>query len=396
MVTKRLYYDDALLLEFRAQVTGVEDGGKRVYLDRTAFYPNSGGQPNDTGMLGGVAVVDVVDEEERIAHVLAGPLGVDAGEVEGRIDRERRLDHMQQHSGQHLLSAVFAELFAAHTLSFHLGQDASTIELGVAALSAEQMAAAERRANELVWQAVPLRVSYEDAAVADGLRKASERAGTLRIVNIDGLDRSACGGTHVASTAEIGLILVRRTEKIRGNARVEFLCGARALRQARADFETLSAVGKAFSSPPEQTPGLVTNLLAKVNDLEKARRKLAVELATFQGRQLYEATAVANGVRSVVQRIAAGPAGDEIRALAQSYTAGEKATFLAVFENPPSVLLAVSKDCGLHAGELLKPALAGAGGRGGGNAQLAQGSVATREALEQVVGTIMPICAFRS
>ncbi|MBI4906797.1 MAG: alanyl-tRNA editing protein [Acidobacteria bacterium] len=384
-MTTRLYYDDATLLAFHANVLAVEDEGKRVYLDRTAFYPSSGGQPNDTGALAGIAVVDVVEEEGRIAHVLAAPLEAGIREVDGSIDRQRRHDHMQQHSGQHLLSAVFEELFSAPTLSFHLGQEVSTIELGVPSLTAVQMVEAERRANELVWDARPLHVSYEDAASAPGLRKASEREGTLRIVNIQDYDRSACGGTHVRNTAAIGLILVRKQEKIRGNVRVEFLCGLRALRQARVDFETLNEVGRAFSSPPEDTPALVTNLLAKANDLEKAKRKLAVELATFQGRQLYETTPEVDGFRRVVQRISAGPASDEVRTLAQSFVAGSNATFLAVFENPPSLLLAVSKDSGMHAGDLLKPLLAAAGGRGGGNLQLAQGSVATKDALERAV-----------
>jgi len=174
--------------------------------------------------------------------------------VEGAVDWQRRYDHMQQHTGQHLLSAVFIELFQFPTLSFHLGSDVSTIELGTKELTDEQVQRVERRTNELVWEARPVRVSFEDAGTAQGLRKASARSGTLRVIEIADLDRSACGGTHVRSTSEVGPVQIRRSEKIRGNLRVEFVCGLRAIRSARRDFKTLAELSKQFAVPPDQLP----------------------------------------------------------------------------------------------------------------------------------------------
>jgi alanyl-tRNA synthetase len=192
-MTERLYYNDGYLREFLAQVVDTADNGKRVYLDRTAFYPTSGGQPFDRGTLGGIAVRDVIDEDERIAHVLDAPLPV--SEVEARIDWDRRFDHMQQHTGQHLLSAVLIELFDIPTLSFHMGAVTSNIEVKASQMDAARIERAEERCAEIVAEARPVHVTYEDSSADLQLRKASARSGTLRIVSIDRLDRSACGGT---------------------------------------------------------------------------------------------------------------------------------------------------------------------------------------------------------
>ena len=228
-MTKRLYYTDAYLTTFASTVVDRGEDGTRVCLAETAFYPTSGGQPHDLGTLGGVAIRDIVDEGERVVHVLASPLP-GADRVDGAIDWTRRFDNMQQHTGQHLLSAVFEDLFGAATVSVHFGPDYSTLDVDSEALSYQQLVKAERRANEIVREARPVAVTFEDAATATGLRKASDREGTLRIVSIADLDRSACGGTHVRSTAEIGPILIRSSEKVRKATRVEFVCGDRALR----------------------------------------------------------------------------------------------------------------------------------------------------------------------
>ncbi len=380
-MTERLYYNDCYLHEFRGQVVDTADEGKRVYLDRTAFYPASGGQPFDLGTLGGVVVREVVDEEDRIAHVLDAPL--DAQEVHGRVDWARRFDHMQQHTGQHLLSAVLIELFEIPTLSFHMGAVTSTIDVGAPALEARRMERAEERCAEIIAEARPVTIGYEDSSADLALRKASARTGTLRIVSIDGLDRSACGGTHVRRTAEIGPLQIRKLEKIRGNVRIEFVCGLRAIRQARQDFRTLSEISRLMSVPLEETPSLVAAQIDKAKTLEKSCQRLAAELAQREGRELYAATAPdASGVRRATER---GPIDDAMRARAQAFVAGAKAVFLAVCENPPSVLLAASADAGVHAGDRVKAAVTAAGGRGGGNPALAQGSVPSAAALESVV-----------
>src|SRR3954469_9368393 len=194
-MTNRLYYTDAYRTSFTASVVDRSEDGLSVYLSETAFYPTSGGQPHDVGTLGGVSVVDVIDEDNRVAHVLDRPL--EAKDVVGAVDWPRRFDNMQQHTGQHLLSAVFEDLFGLKTVSVHFGDEYSTFDLDGDAVSPEQLRGAQRRSNEAVAENRAVAVTFEDAATATRLRKAVDRAGTLRVVSIEGLDRSACGGTHV-------------------------------------------------------------------------------------------------------------------------------------------------------------------------------------------------------
>ncbi len=382
-MTERLYYQDCYLREFRAHVVDIADGGRRVYLDRTAFYPTSGGQPFDTGTLGGATVIEVIDEEERIAHVLDAPIA--EGEVDGKIDWQRRFDHMQQHSGQHLLSAVLEELFKIPTVSFHLGAEVCTIEVTAASPTPRQMEQAEERCAEIVREARPLGISFEDAAA--GLRKESQRTGTLRVVAIAGIDRSACGGTHVRTTAEIGPVVIRKTEKIRGNTRLEFACGLRALRHARADFRTLQELSRQLSVPAAETPALVAAQLERVKALEKANQRLSAEIAQREGRELWAATAPgADGLRRMVQHAAID---DAMRTRAQAFAAEGKAAFLAVSPNPPAILLAASADSGIHAGDRVKAAVKAAGGRGGGNQGLGQGSLLTVADLNAITRSLL-------
>ncbi len=337
-MTERLYYTDAYLTEFDATVLELADGGRRAYLDRTAFYPTSGGQPFDRGWLGEAEVVDVVDEGERIAHLLASPGG--EARARGRIDWTRRFDHMQQHTGQHLLSAVIAELFGWQTLSVHFGRESATLDLEAASPSHEQIVGAEMRANEVVVENRAVRVSFEDASAAGALRKPTDREGALRIVSIEGLDRSACGGTHVRATGEIGCILVRKVERVKQHARLEFLCGSRAVRGARS---------------------------------------------RYRARELYQAAELRpDGLRVTLVREEVGTA-DRLRPLAQAFAGLPGTLFIGAAEDPPTILVAASEDSGIDAGRMLRAELERVGGRGGGSARLAQGSVKDRAELEAVL-----------
>jgi alanyl-tRNA synthetase len=296
-MTDRLYYQDSYLTEFRARVVDASPDGQRIYLDRTAFYPTSGGQPFDTGQLAGLNVIEVIDEGDRIAHVLAGALS--DNEVEGRIDVARRFDHMQQHTGQHLLSAVLLEMFAAPTVSFHLGVESCTIDIA-RALEPAQLREAERRANQIVFENRPVTIGFQHSSEDLGLRKPTEREGEVRIISIQDLDRSACGGTHVRATGEIGPILLRKLDKIRGNQRIEFYCGGRAVARARADFEALSQIARAFSASIHDTPAMVEAQREKLQETDRTRRRLATELAEVSGRALYGETAPGeDGIRRV-------------------------------------------------------------------------------------------------
>jgi alanyl-tRNA synthetase len=382
-MSERLYYDDCYVHEFEAVVVDAGDDRRRILLNRTAFYPTSGGQPFDTGQLNDAKVIEVIDDDRGILHVLDRPLASD--QVSGKVDWDRRFDHMQQHTGQHLLSAVFEELYGMKTLSFHLGAEASTIELAIASFTNDQLRSVERRANAIVFEDRAVQVAYEDAQQAQGLRKASDREGTLRIVSIDGLDRSACGGTHVRRTGEIGPILVRKTERIRGNTRVEFFCGFRAVDRARNDYENLALIAQTFSSAADEAPGLVKAMSARVAEAEKARKKLAGELAQARGRELHAATIPdPSGLRRHVEQVQQGPISDELRYEAQSFVSQGKALFLAFTAEPPSILLAASQDSGVHAGDVVKAVAQAEGGRGGGNAQIGQASVPSPAAFQRL------------
>ena len=234
--TERLYYDDSYLREFEAQVIDVRPQAAhfRVHLDRTAFYPESGGQPMDRGTLGGLLVVQVTEEEEAVVHLVERELPRE--KVKGVIDWPRRFDHMQQHTGQHVLSAAFQKVAEARTVGFHLGTEISTIDLDSDRLGYRQMEEAEELANQVVFEDRPVHIIYCAAAEANQmeLRKPTQRAGEVRVVEVEGFDRSACGGTHVRRTGGVGLILLRKIERRKELTRVEFVCGGRSGRRGGA------------------------------------------------------------------------------------------------------------------------------------------------------------------
>ena len=388
-MTNRLYYTDSYRTEFSSAVAERASDGTRVYLDETAFYPTSGGQPHDIGTLGGTRVIDVVDEGERIAHVLAAPLGDhDDMRVSGRVDWARRFDHMQQHTGQHVLSAVFEDLFGAKTVSVHFGPDYSTLDLDVETITLDQMAAAEARSNEIVAEAHPVTVKFEDAESAIGLRKASDRPGLLRIVSIAEVDRSACGGTHVRSTAEIGAILLRSVERVRKTSRVEFVCGQRAVRRARRDFEALTQIAASLTSAIDEAASVVAAQAERLKDSESARKKLEKEVAGARARDRYEGTAPnASGVRVIVVRDASSI--DELRTFAQAALSLPKAVVVGALNSPPSLFVAASEDSGVDAGKLIKEQLAAVGGRGGGSPRIAQGSVPDASRVDGALSSLL-------
>lgn len=382
-MTNRLYYTDAYRGEFNATVVARDANDTRVYLDETAFYPTSGGQPHDLGTLNGVAIVEVIDEGDRIVHVLASALP--AGDsVAGTIDWKRRYDLMQQHTGQHLLSAVFEDLFGFKTVSVHFGADSATLDLDTDLVTHQQLVTAEQRANAIVGEARPVSVSFEDAATATGLRKASDREGQLRIVSIADIDRSACGGTHVRTTAEIGAVLLRSNEKVRKSTRIEFVCGQRAVGRARKDFELLGRIAASLSSGLDDLGPVIATFNERLKEHDSARKKMGQELASYRARERYDAAAAdENGIKRIVIRDAATM--DDARAIAQAAFALPKVVVIAAIGAPPSVLVASSEDSGVDAGRALKETLGAVGGRGGGSPRLAQGSVPDAAALDRAL-----------
>lgn len=380
-MTDRLYYTDSGLLSFDAQVVALDASRQRVRLDRSAFYPTSGGQPHDLGVLGGIAVTDVTEDDDAVWHQLAEPLPHAVGAtITGEVDATRRRDHMQQHSGQHLLSAVLEDVYGWPTVSVHMGVDHCALDLRADEVPAALLREAEARVNAHVMENRPITVHFEDAATASGLRKPSDRSGALRIVTIEGLDRNACGGTHVSHTGEIGPILLRRTERTRGTVRLEFRCGARAVQRARADMELLLAASQALSTGVDELPALVGTLAEERRTLEKRLALLTEELTAHEARALHAATTPdAAGRRIIVCGKDEVPV-KERQLLAQQVIACGQAVYLAMSVDPPALLLAASDDTGIDCGRLLREALQAVGGRGGGTARLAQGSAPSVEA----------------
>ncbi len=387
--TERLYYTDAYLRLFEAEVVAASGDGRTVYLDRSAFYPASGGQPFDRGWLGGATVEEVRDEGSLVAHLLATPINCAPGQnMRGEVDWTRRYDFMQQHTGQHLLSAAIEEMFGYSTVSVHLGDESSTIELSAAALTADQIKQTEERCLDLVALAKPVAVSFEDGSTVTGLRKASERQGTLRIISIQGVDRSACGGTHVRSLAEIGFVAVRRLEKVRGNVRLEFAAGQRALRRARLDYRLLAEMSKTCSVAVDDLDRYVATLHQRAADAEKRAQRLAVEAARQEGAQLFQKTPPGtDGVRRLWFTTPA--IGEAERMTAQAFVEQGKGIALILGTNQNTVLVACGAETRVDAGAVLKQAIAETGGKGGGSAAMAQGSLASMDglaALKRILG----------
>jgi alanyl-tRNA synthetase len=364
----------------------------QLSLDRTVFYPTSGGQPFDTGMLkaalpdGTTLEVPVKqveeDEQDVVWHFVRNPLPV-GSHVEGQIDWERRFDHMQQHTGQHLLSAVFLRELHAATVSFHLGEETSTIDLTGAPLTSGSLERVERIANEIIGEDRPvtaLSVSRDEAEAmlaAGELRKLPDRQGSIRLIDIADCDRNACGGTHVRSTGQIGGLQVRGVEKVSRGVRVEFLCGLRTIRAARAEVAILNETAALLSTGAAELPAAVGRLLAEAKAGAKERQRLREELATLQGARLASEVPIVNGLRLVVREWNDRDR-DYVRVLASRTVAAALSTVVilcAKETEPMRVFVARSKDLNVDCGRILREALTHLGLRGGGSADLAQGDV---------------------
>ena len=398
-MTERLYYSDSFLRNFSSRVTDIRELSRtdgqsvwQVALERTAFYPTSGGQPHDLGALtatsrsGAVLEVPVVAVEEddhgEVWHQTLKPL-LAGTEVKGEIDWGRRLDHMQQHTGQHLLSAIFLRELHAPTVSFHLGDTSSTIDLAVDSLAHHSLERVERIANELIAEdrAVTTRTvsrTEADSLLAAGaLRKLPEREGTIRLIEIADCDLNACGGTHVRATGQIGGLLLRSVERVRQGVRLEFVCGLRAVAAARQDFSVLTRSASLLSIPRAEIPAGIERLVAEAKSGIKEQRKLREELATYHAIRLAVEEQIVNRLR-LVRRIFTERDAEYVKLLASRLVASVPQTvalMVSAQQEPALVVLARSGDLEFHAGSLMKEVLATAGLRGGGSPDLAQAQV---------------------
>ncbi len=408
-MSDRLYYRDSFLYDFDAEVRETLDNPRpALILDRTAFYPTSGGQVHDTGSItlsdpnghaSKLRVTEVADGEEgRVVHYLESALKeVEPGtRVRGQVDAARRRDHMQQHSGQHVLSAAFVRLFNLPTVSFHMADDYCSIDLDTATLTKEQIEAAERMANEIILEnrAVGIRFVTREEAGMLGLRKvpATDRD-ELRIIDIHDFDLSACGGTHVNQTGQIGCIVLRKAERVRQGWRVEFLAGQRAVATARRDFTTLTEAAGMFSANIYDVPQQVRKSLDEIRSLRKEAEQWKEELAAAQAAAMLTETPETNGRRVVVRTFADRDVGS-IKLLAQKLTriAPNVIALLATTLPQPSLVFAQSSlmhaDSPLDMGALLRDTTGKLGGRGGGTKDMAQGGVPKADAIEAALAEV--------
>ena len=382
-MTDRLYYTDSFLQEFEARVVAVN--GEAVILDRSTFYPTSGGQVFDTGWLAvngaeRIRVKDVTENEQtgEVLHLLESrAAALQPGSlVRGTIDADRRLDHMQQHSGQHVLSAAFEKLYGFATVSFHMGEESCTIDLATAAVSAKQLEAAEALANQVIAEDRPVEIRFAtaDEARTLGVRKIppAERE-KLRLIDIHDFDLNACGGTHVRSTGQIGGILLRKIEKVKQGVRVEFVCGLRAVRTARRDFETLSEAASIFSTHIWELPQQVRKSLDEVKSAQKAQHRLLEEVAELQAHQILH-SAPLRGEHQLVAQFFAERDLTFIKMLAQKLTrSGNVVVLLGCGGDQPSLVFAQTPGLPYDMGALMKQTVQQLGTRGGGNRDMAQG-----------------------
>jgi alanyl-tRNA synthetase len=371
--TKKLYFEDAYLGEFEARVVERREieGRPAIVLDRTAFYPEAGGQSSDRGTINGIAVVDVVEDGGTILHVLAAP--VDAETVHGTIDRTRRFDRMQQHSGQHILSQAFYEVLKGATLSFHIGDEVSSLEIGVPKISDADLDRVEARANAVVFEDLEIKTYFvpEEEIGTVPLRKPPKKGegGMIRVVEVDRFDHSACGGTHCRRAGEIGLIKVVKWEKIRGNLRFEFVCGARALRDYQEKNRIARHAAAAFSVADRDVPAAIDKAQAEIKAMKKRARRLEERVAAFEAGQM-----VREASGKVIRAEFEDRSPEEARFLALNII--RQGEFVVLFAAPGEgrshIILAASEALGLDARTLI-PAIAGVlEARGGGSPSLVE------------------------
>jgi alanyl-tRNA synthetase len=391
--TERLYYHDSHLIEFEARVTEKTDrvsGWTAVTLDRTAFYPTGGGQPSDTGTIDGERVLECIDAEDGgVLHVIQGRAPVVGATVKGRIDWPRRLDHIQQHTGQHILSQSFVTLFKAPTRGFRVLSDLCEIDVELTNPTNERIERAVELANNIIWEDREITiksVTTEEAAQLP-LRKDSSREGELRLIEIEGFDLTPCGGTHAYRTGEVGMIAVRSWERAKGLTRIEFAAGTRALADYRRANQTARAVAALFSAGRDDAPKLTARMVEENKELRHRVRALEAIAASVEAEELWQkAQPAADGVRIIVQTLD-GRDPESLKQLA-----------LALISHPTTIALlgsrdketarlvfARSKDAPGDMNALMREACAMLDGRGGGKADLAQGGGKNVEKLDKAI-----------
>lgn len=401
--TERLYYHDSRLLEFDARVVGVserDDGAIAITLDRTAFYPTGGGQPNDTGTLGDARVVDCLDvDEEGVLHIIQGAAPDVGDSVHGKIDWLRRLDHLQQHTGQHILSAAFVKLFDAPTHSFRVLEHECEIDVALEDPSDERIERAVDLANQVIWECRPIEirnVSSEEAASLP-LRKEPAREGELRLIEIGDYDLTPCGGTHAKSTGEVGVIAVKSWERAKGLTRIKFMAGLRVVSDYRKANRTAREVAELFSAGREDSPPLIAGLISENKKLTRRVRELGDVACKVEAEELLNSRSevdhrppasdqTGTGIR-VITKVFEDREAESLKHLALALIAhpGVIALLGSRDENAARLVFARSPDASGDMNSLMRKSCEVIDGRGGGKPDFAQGGGRNIEKLLEAI-----------
>ncbi len=395
-MTDKIYYQDAYRRNFSAVVKSKrsDSEGAVVQLDQTCFYPTSGGQPCDRGQLAGIEVLSVEEETGAVLHSLKEDR-VEVGQVvEGEIDWSLRFDHMQQHTGQHLLSQAFIKVLEAETVSFHLGRESSTIDLAREELTPEDIYRVEDLTNRVIFESRPIQVHFVDSQEQHGLplRKLSQREGMIRVIEISDFDFSPCGGTHCRSTGEVGLIKIRKWERAKKRARVEFYCGWRALQDYRWKNRAIYRLSRLYSRMDRELVEAAQEHLAREESQRKMISALQDSLLSYEAEELLGSSRTRNGVQvvcEVLQERDPAAVQDLVRRIIQG---GEKRiALLGLKSDSPFLCFGCSSDLSYNMGEWIREAAPLIDGRGGGNPNQAQAKGSRPEGLSDALGRALEL-----
>ena len=393
--TERLYYADSHLIEFEARVLDITErvsGWAAVILNRTGFYPTGGGQPSDTGTLNGSRVVECIDDGDRgVLHIVQGTTPAIGAIVKGRIDWARRLDHMQQHTGQHILSQAFVTLFKAPTKSFRVLDQTCEIDVDLGNPTSETIERAVELANNVIWEDRPITIRNVTATEAANLplRKDPAREGELRLIEIEGFDLTPCGGTHAYRTGEVGIIAVRSWERAKGLTRIEFVAGTRALADYRRANKSAREIAALFSTARDDAPLLAGHMIEENKELNRRLRALEEIVAGVEAEKLIANAETSPDGSRVITQVFDGRDAENLKKLAHALIANPNTVVLlgSRHQGTARLVFARSEDAPGDMNTLMREACAILDGRGGGKPDMAQGGGKNVDRLNEVLQT---------
>jgi alanyl-tRNA synthetase len=397
VLTKRLYYEESYLQEFKGKILKKIkiDGKPALILDNTCFYPTSGGQPNDLGYIQGVSIVDVIEDNEKIIHVLKGGIEEECGDtVIGKIDWKRRFDHMQQHLGQHILSGALMKLWSAKTLSFHLGEEVCTLDIAKEKLTEEEAKKVEECTNEIIFDNRPVKcyfVEEEEEVKRLNLRKVPEKTGKIRIIEVEDFDLSACGGTHCRATGEVGMIKITKWEKRGEKIRLEFICGRRAWKDYFWKNEVIKNISNKLTIKDSELGEAIDRMLEERKEIGKELKEFKEKLQEHEAKRLIDESSLRDNRIKIINKVFEEKNFKEVMGLVQKIiNLDESVVVLAGIKSKgegegAKILFACSRALEYDMNRLVREAGKFIEGRGGGAPNFAQAGGKKVEGIEDAL-----------